>query len=303
MAKLRQDTAFGLAATTQYNNLEWVDVNKTRIKLVISCIPVSNSIITTGISPKPKKNITIRQIYTPTSTNDEDLVEEFYEQLDGTSKEIPTLLWNAKVGLNAYEQWVVTGGRFGAVETIVRGERLLEFARTHKDNPGKYSLSSQVHKNKVACRHTQPDWPYIYIHTMAIQIQHQQSQEQNLPGRGYQQPPWLRYDDNEGEKKLAKLRPRLEFNLEKLKQLQIADLFKATSGDKFAVVRTCWKKTDNLPENNNGALIDTASEITSHARRKKKSWMTNDMCDRRRNLNKTIKDGLVAMQKYSEINQ
>ena len=64
--------------------------NRTRIKSVISCIPVSSRIITIRISAKPK-NITLIQAYAPTSTYDDDLVEEFYEQLESTinSKERP----------------------------------------------------------------------------------------------------------------------------------------------------------------------------------------------------------------------
>ena len=47
---------------------------KIRIKSVINCTPVSNRIIIICISAKPK-NITITQMYAPTSTYDDDLVE------------------------------------------------------------------------------------------------------------------------------------------------------------------------------------------------------------------------------------
>ena len=62
-------------------------VDKTRIKSLISCTPVSNRIITIHISTKPK-NITIMQVYAPTSTYDDDLMEEFYEQLESIIEEI-----------------------------------------------------------------------------------------------------------------------------------------------------------------------------------------------------------------------
>ena len=62
-------------------------MNITRIKSVISCIPVSSTSTTICISDKPKI-ITTVQIYASTSAYEEDLVEEFYEQLESTIKEI-----------------------------------------------------------------------------------------------------------------------------------------------------------------------------------------------------------------------
>ena len=56
-------------------------MNKTRIKSIISCTPVSNRIITIRISAKREKNSLIMQLYALMSTYDDDLVEEFYEQL------------------------------------------------------------------------------------------------------------------------------------------------------------------------------------------------------------------------------
>ena len=46
-------------------------------------------------------------------------------------------------------------------------------------------------------RHSQPDWHYSRI--TAIQVQDEQSQEQNISGSGYQQRPQLGYDENEAQ--------------------------------------------------------------------------------------------------------
>ena len=68
-------------------------------------------------------------------------MEELYEQLEGTIKEIPRIYliiqgdWNANVEPDASEQWAGTVERFGAGETNEtneRGDRLLEFAHRHK---------------------------------------------------------------------------------------------------------------------------------------------------------------------------
>ena len=61
--------------------------------------------------------------------------------------------------------------------------------------------------------------------------------------------------------------------LKKLKYPQVADLFDATIGGKFAtLVRR--KHTQS-----HRALIDIASEVLGKARKKKKPWVTSDILD------------------------
>ena len=94
-------------------------VNKEKVNSVIGCTPISSRIITIRISAKPK-NMTIIQVYAPTQDYDDDIVEEFYEELEDTIKKVPKkdLLviqgdWNAKIGPDAYNQWAGTVGHFG----------------------------------------------------------------------------------------------------------------------------------------------------------------------------------------------
>ena len=72
---------------------------------------------------------------------------------------------------------------------------------------------------------------------------------------------------------------RLKFNLENLKDPEVADLFEATTGGKFAALNLLEENIDNLAENIRGALVDTASEVLGKTRKKKKPWMTNDIQD------------------------
>merc|ERR1712002_109576 len=90
------------------------------------------------IAAKPH-NMTIIQVYAPTTDYDEEEVEQFYEELERTIAKAPKkdLLvvqgdWNAKVGPDAYQQWAGTVGRYGVGETNDRGLRLLEFAQHHR---------------------------------------------------------------------------------------------------------------------------------------------------------------------------
>ena len=74
-------------------------------------------------------NITIIQVYAPTTDYDDEAVEAFYEELENTIKETPKkdfLIiqgdWNAKIGTDAYDDWGGTAGRFGLGETNDRTE-------------------------------------------------------------------------------------------------------------------------------------------------------------------------------------
>ena len=84
------------------------------------------------------------------------------------------------------------------------------------------------------------------------------------------------FDDSEAanEEKVAKSRPKLRFNIEKLTDPQAADLFEATIACRFAALNLLEENIDSLTENIHGELINTASEVFGKARRKKKPWMT-----------------------------
>ena len=80
-------------------------------------------------------NITIIQVYAPTSSNDDSEVDEFYRELqslvDKTSKQDILVVqcdWNAKVGDDAQEEWGEVCGPFCNPETNDKGLKLLDFA-------------------------------------------------------------------------------------------------------------------------------------------------------------------------------
>ena len=80
-------------------------------------------------------NITIVQSYAPTSDNDDNEIEEFYDQLQNVTDQTPKkeILvvqrdWNAKVDRDACGNWQGICGPFCNDDTNERGLRLLEFA-------------------------------------------------------------------------------------------------------------------------------------------------------------------------------
>ena len=86
--------------------------------------------------------------------------------------------------------------------------------------------------------------------------------------------------------------PRLRFNLEKLKDPDVACTFQATIGGKFApLIGLSDEDTDidTMITTYNTVVTDAASEIFRKERRRKKPWVTKDvldLCDERRDLKK-----------------
>ena len=80
-------------------------------------------------------NITIIQVYAPTSSYDDSEVDLFHRELQSLVDQTPRqdILvvqgdWNAKVGEDAQKDWGEVCGTFYNLETFGRGLKLLDFA-------------------------------------------------------------------------------------------------------------------------------------------------------------------------------
>ena len=109
-------------------------VHKDLVGAVLGCQPVSSRLISIRLRAAPL-NITIIQVYAPTSGHDDSEVDHFYQKLQETIDQTPKkdILvvqgdWNAKVGKDAQADWGEVCGPYCNVETNERGLRLLEFA-------------------------------------------------------------------------------------------------------------------------------------------------------------------------------
>ena len=86
--------------------------------------------------------------------------------------------------------------------------------------------------------------------------------------------------------------PRLRFNLEELREPDVACTFQATIGEKFALLiglRDEGMDINTMITTYNTAVTDAASVILGKERRRKKPWVTRnilDLCDERRKLKK-----------------
>ena len=137
-------------------------LSDTAYRSVISFDPFSDRIISIrcrGQGP----NITIFQVYAPTTSYSDDQVEDFYATLqtkiDAAPKQDIIIImgdWNAKVGKD-HETWGPTIGKFGYGELNDKGERLLYFCKENslivsntlfKHKPSrKWTWTSSDHKS------------------------------------------------------------------------------------------------------------------------------------------------------------
>ena len=83
--------------------------------------------------------------------------------------------------------------------------------------------------------------------------------------------------------------PRIRFDLENLNDPTVMSAFQATIGGRFASLATLVDVYADLVTHFNKAITDTAAELLSKQRRKRKPWVTSeivDLCDQRRDLKK-----------------
>ena len=109
-------------------------MHKDIASVVLGCRPVSSRLISILLGAAPF-NITLIQVYAPTSEHVDNEVDHFYQQLQEILDQTPKkdILdvqedWNAKVGKYAQADWGDVCCLNYNVETNERGLRLLEFA-------------------------------------------------------------------------------------------------------------------------------------------------------------------------------
>jgi len=92
-------------------------VHKNSVKSVLECAPMSIRTMSIRLDGKPQ-SLSIIQVYAPTKASDEEILEQFYKELEERIKQIPgkdILIvqgdWNAKIGRDAYDVWKGTIGK------------------------------------------------------------------------------------------------------------------------------------------------------------------------------------------------
>ena len=102
---------------------------------------------------------------------------------------------------------------------------------------------------------------------------------------------------------------RIRFDLEKLKDPEVAEIFQAKIAGKFAALSILDSDMDMdmLTDTSNTAVTDTANEILSKYRAVKKPWVTTDILDlcakRRKRKNKENNKDRDGMAQFRAVNQ
>ena len=264
-------------------------VHKDVVGAVLGCQPVSSRLISIRLRAAPF-NITIIQVYAPTSGHDDSEVDHFYQQLQETIDKTPKkdILvvqgdWNPKVGKDAQADWGEVCGPYCNVETNERGLRLLEFATfnnlvlTNTLGPHKPSRRWTWH-SPDGKHHNQID--YILVKKRfrsGVNIHRTRS----FPGAdiGSDHDLVMMTFQVRLKKTRKPNQPRLRFDLEKLRDPDVACTFQATIGGKFAPLIGLSDEDmdmDTMITTYNTAVTDAASEILGKERRRKKPWVTKD---------------------------
>ena len=290
-------------------------MHKDLVGAVLGCQPVLSRLISIRLRSAPF-NITIIQVHAPTSGHDDSEVDHFYQKLQETidqtpKKDILVVQWdcNAKVGKDAQADWGKVFGPYCNVETNERGLRLLEFATfnnlvlTNTLGPHKPSRRWTWH-SPDGTHHNQID--YILVKKRfrsGVNIHRTRS----FPGADIGSDHDLVMMTFQDGLKMARTlnQPRLRFDLEKLRNPDVACTFQATIGGKFAPLSDEDMDMDTMITTHNTAVTDAVSEIPGKERRRKKPWVTKDvldLCDERRDLKKKRYEAEGAKE-YKEANR
>ena len=289
-------------------------VHKKTLPSIIECRPISSRLISIRIAASPM-NITIIQVHAPTSTHTEEEIEDFYQELNNVITNTPKndiqIIqgdWNAKVGPDAHTDWAGNVGKFGWGETNDRGIRLLEFARFNN-----FVLANTLFDHKASRRitwhspnmkdHNQIDYilfPRRFLSGIRA------SRTKSFPGADVGSDHELVMMTVKIKlKKLSKSKnPRIKYNLEKLKDTRIQDIFQAKLGGRFAPLLLLSDPQDMVDVMTKD-MNEVAEEVLGIKRYKRRPWVTDDtllLCDKRREKKASRHKGASSVDEYRTAN-
>ena len=292
-------------------------IHKNNVKSVMGYQPISSRLITIRLHAAPF-NITVVQVYAPTSDYEDEVVEELYEDLqriiDNTAKSDVLILqgdWNAKVGKEEHRDWPGVCGRVGNTTTNERGLRLLEFASS---NNLKLANTFGIHKPSRNWTWHSPSGTASKIDYILVNERHSaginRAKTRTFSGAdiGSDHDLVMMNFRIHLKKKLCEKSKRTKYNLERLKDPNVAEEFEARIGGKFAPLLTLETENMSIDEHVeafNNAITTTADEVLGKARPTKRPWVTQevlDMCDRRREMKKEKSKSEEGARCYKETN-
>ena len=288
-------------------------VRKELTTSILNYSTVSSRIISIRLASQPV-NMTIIQIYAPTSDyNDED-IEVFYEDIEQTMAAVhkKDLLiiqgdWNAIVG-DANKDWSNAVGKFALGKTNPRGIRLLEFATKHN-----FTLSNTLHPQKDSRKatwhspngrtHNQID--YI-LAPLRFKSSIHMSSTRTYPGAVINSDHDLVLCNMRLKLRSQKMKKsnRIRYDLEKLNNATISLQYKEDLKSKLSDININEISTDNAYTQISQSLTSTAENVLGKYRIKKQPWITDEMltlCDKRRSLKSTKHQSTEHAEEYKRV--
>ena len=276
-------------------------VHKDTVNAVMGCEPILSRLMKIRLRAKPF-NITIIQAYAPTTDHSDDDVENFYDQLQEVvdqvhKKDIVVVQgdWNSKIGKDACQNWSGICGTASNDSTNERGFRLLDFA--NYNNLVVANTLGHHKKSRTMTWHSPGGLYENQIDYILVQKRFKSSikvsRTRTFPGADIGSDHDLVMMNFQLHlKNIAKPKhTRLKFDLNKLKDPQIADDFKARIGGKFAALAVIdtedQSNINSIVENFNTVINEAAKETLGKHRPIKKPWVTPEileLCDKRREL-------------------
>ena len=263
-------------------------VHKDIVKSVIGCRPISSRFMTVRLRASPF-NITIIQVYAPTSRYDDSDVDEFYRELQSLVDQIPKQdilvvqgVWNAKVE-DAQEDWGEVCGPSCNPETKDRGLKLLDFTTYNNlvlaNTLGNHKPSRRwTWHSPDGTHHNQIDYILVKkrFHS-GIKTARTRAFPSADVGSNHDMVMMTFQTPLKNSRKPTQ--PRIRFDLEKLNDPTVMSAFQATIGGRFAPLAMLVNEDadlDSMVTHFNKAVTDTAAELLGKQRRKRKPWVTRD---------------------------
>ena len=197
---------------------------------------------------------------------------ELYELLESTIMEVPKkdiLIiqgdWNAKVGPDAYENWAGTVGRFGIGETSDRGLRLLDFARSHcltltnTLHPHKLSQTATWHSNNSQV-HNQIVF-ILALQCLKFSINKAKWGHSLVLTSAAIMTSWWQPSNWSWKPSIVLKNPAFFFDLDKLKDPEVATVSQAQVGGKFTALNLIDSNVETLAGDIKEVLLTTAEEV------------------------------------------
>ena len=192
--------------------------------------------------------------------------------------------WNAKIREDAYEYWIGTCGRYCYTKSNERGLRLLELASynlmlANTFDPHKASRRATWHSPN-GNHHNQIDYMVRNRFRSSLNIAKTRSFHGADIGSDHELAMMTFTLHLKRVKKLG--HARIKFDLEKLKDPEVAEAFHAMIGGKFAaltILDADGIDMETLIDTFNTAVTYTAREILGKHRPVKKPWVTPDLLD------------------------